>query len=231
MIVDCYLDEIGGARNVAPHFQNVSVLRAAHDELPETLDVDGIIITGSAASLMEPPSWAELLVQRVAEAAERGVAVLGLCFGHQLLARALFGPEAVRRAPQPELGWIEIERCEEDTLFLGIDRNFTCFVSHKDEVNPDHSDFRKATRILAGSPSCSVEAFRVLERPLWGVQFHAEMQLEESRELVISRFGAGDPEAVELLEHAMATPELVDKLMLNFRQQVERWMGTRSLLE
>ena len=231
MIVDCYLDEIGGARNVAPHFRNSSVLRAAREELPETLDVDGIIITGSAASLMEPPIWAELLERRVAEAAERGVAVLGLCFGHQLLARALFGPEAVRRAPQPELGWIEIERREEDTLFLGIDEKFTCFVSHKDEVNPDQTDFRKATRILAGTPRCAVEAFRVLERPLWGVQFHAEMQLEESRELVTSRFDADAPEAAGLLEHAMATPELVDKLMLNFRQQVERWMGTRALLE
>jgi len=221
LVVDCYLDQIGGAKNVVPFFPNSEVLRAAHEELPPVLEADAIIITGSAASVLDAPEWALCLEERVARAAERNTPILGLCFGHQVLARAVFGERAVRRAPRPELGWTTIERRGDDALFGGVEHEFECFVSHSDEVDPELDGFRAGARILASTEDCAVEAFRVNERPLWGVQFHAEMGLAESRELVTSRLGRSSEEARRRLMGASATPDLVRSLFDNFRKQVD----------
>ena len=220
LIVDCYLDQIGGTKNVAPFFRDCKVLRAAHEELPAALEADGIIITGSAASLLNAPEWALRLEERVAQTAEKDTPILGLCFGHQVLARAVFGERAVRSAPQPELGWTTIEQRGDDVLFSGVEREFECFVSHSDEVNAELESFRVGAQILASNEVCAVEAFRVNERPLWGVQFHAEMGLEDSRELVTSRLGRDSEEAARRLVGASATPNLVRTLFDNFRSQV-----------
>jgi GMP synthase-like glutamine amidotransferase len=65
-----------------------------------------------------------------------------------------------------------------------------------------------------------VQAFRVGARRQWGVQFHAEMGLDESRELVESR--STEPGRAEaLLRNAVATPALASRLFANFRRSVE----------
>ena len=220
LIVDCYLDQIGGAKNVVPFFRNYGILRAAHDELPSALEAGGIIITGSAASVLDPPEWALRLEERIAQAAEKDIPILGLCFGHQVLARAVFGERAVRRAPRPELGWTTIEVRGDDALFDGVEHEFECFVSHSDEVDSELESFTAGAQILASNQACAVEAFRVKERPLWGVQFHAEMGLVESRELVECRLKENSEEAARRLVGASATPSLVQTLFDNFRLQV-----------
>jgi len=220
LIVDCYLDDVGGARNIEPYFEGAEVLRAAHDALPESLEAEGIVISGSAASVLEPPAWASRLETLVSAAAERETPILGLCFGHQLLARAVFGERAVRSAVIPELGWTTVRRVGTDPLFAGLEDEFTTFVSHKDEVDASCPAFRENARILASNRACEVEAFRVEGRPLWGVQFHAEMQLGESSELVRSRMGRDSDEAKAELSRAIATPELVCALFRNFREEL-----------
>ncbi len=58
-----------------------------------------LILTGSEASILEPDAWVEDEAGLVREAVGRGLAVLGSCWGHQLLALALAGPGHVARCP------------------------------------------------------------------------------------------------------------------------------------
>ncbi|MEW5826236.1 MAG: type 1 glutamine amidotransferase, partial [Candidatus Bipolaricaulota bacterium] len=80
------------------------------EPIPALRGYTHLLITGSQASAAgssEP--WIAAEADAVRQAADLGLAILGSCFGHQLLALAISGPRCVRRAPSPELGWIAVE--------------------------------------------------------------------------------------------------------------------------
>ncbi len=184
LIIDCYLDEVGAAPNfvaLVPGHQTETV-RAVFDPIPSKLeDYDGILITGSAASAVEAPPWLEPIEETIRKAAEMDLPILGVCFGHQIIPRALFGPDSVWRSPTSELGWHEIEVHAPNPLFDGVPEHFECFVSHFDEVRwPAHEQLQ----IFARSERCAVHAYQVRGKRIFGIQFHPEMPLEESKTLV-----------------------------------------------
>ncbi len=135
-----------------------------------------VILTGSEASICERAPWAEAEAAWVREAAARGARILGSCWGHQLIAYAFAGPGAVRRAPAPEFGWLEVS--VEDAGELLPPAGFACWVSHFDEVVPG---CHPALCVLARSPGCAVAALRWGVLPVWGVQAHPEVGPEEGR--------------------------------------------------
>jgi GMP synthase (glutamine-hydrolysing) len=64
---------------------------------------------------------------------------------------------------------------EEDELFSGLPKTFNAWESHNDEVKELGKDFQ----ILAHSESCKVQAVKHSKRPLYGVQFHPEVEHTE----------------------------------------------------
>jgi GMP synthase (glutamine-hydrolysing) len=214
LVLDCYLDSVGGARNVVPHLSRYEVVRVAHETVPGRCEARAVVVTGSAASVLDGRSWTGELEALVDDAVSRGLPVLGLCFGHQVLARVLWGSDAVRKSPRPELGWEEVERTADDPLFAGVPERFRCFVSHGDEVDPER--LGPDARVLASTRDCTVHAFRAGDRPLWGVQFHAEMGLVESEELVRARAERHGIDAERVLARRIATEELAASLFQNF---------------
>ncbi len=222
LVLDCYLDDRGGAGNVVPRVGDCTVLRPAHEALPREVDAEALVITGSAASVLEPPPWLGALEALVADALQRDVPVLGLCFGHQVLARALWGPDAVRRSARPELGWETVRRTGDDDLFAGVPESFRCFVSHDDEVDP--ARIGPDGVVLAHTSHCAVHAFRAGDRPLWGVQFHAEMGWAESEALVRARAERKGLDPEEVLAARVDTEAIVDAIFRNF---TERASGRR----
>jgi GMP synthase-like glutamine amidotransferase len=104
--------------------------------------------------------WIAPQVAFLREAHERGVPVLGLCFGGQALAAALGGD--VHRAPAPEIGWLDLEPLDGRTIPHG-----PWFAWHEDTFT-----LPPGARELARSAACP-HGFR-LGRSV-GLQFHPEV--------------------------------------------------------
>jgi len=92
---------------------------------------------------------------KTAEYLEKAVVpVLGICAGHQFMAKH-FGAE-VGPAEVPEYGKAELLVDEEDELFRGLPKKFNAWLSHNDEVKTLPHEFIK----LAHSKDCNIQAFR-----------------------------------------------------------------------
>ena len=154
------------------------VFRVSMGEFPPELDsYSHILISGSAGSVLDDTDWMQAEVDLIHEAVNKGKVILGSCFGHQIIARALFGMDAVRKREKPEIGWPDIRIVSSDSLFGESGRTIHTFVFHYDEVCTVPQE--KAT-IIARSEECGVLAFKIKDRPVWGVQPHFEMGIVQS---------------------------------------------------
>jgi GMP synthase-like glutamine amidotransferase len=150
---------------------------ARRGEFPEPDGFSHVILTGSEASILERDPWVELEARFVREAVAAGAAVLGSCWGHQLIAFALAGPGSVGRCPRPEIGWIPI-RLERPSDLLGrTGETPYVFSIHFDEVK----DLPATFEVLASTEACAVHAFRLTDRPVWGLQSHPEIDMPTGR--------------------------------------------------
>ena len=175
--------------------------RAPDGKLPDPDDFSHFIFTGSEASILERQAWVGPEVELAGAAYERGKLLLGSCYGHQLLALALAGPDHIGRAPEPEIGWIAVDILEESPL-LGPPRKAHTFSVHFDEVR---SLPTPGFIILAKSDLCAVQAFRSRDGRVWGFQIHPEIQESEARRMLIE-FQPEDPSVRALYEKALASP-------------------------
>jgi GMP synthase (glutamine-hydrolysing) len=172
---------------------DVSVVEAHLGEpLPPPRDADAVIATGSPRSVLDRAAWMADVAGWLVEAAAARVPVLGVCFGHQLLADALGG--AVRRSPRGrELGTVTCALSaagREDPLFAGVPDGFAVQATHEDEV----ATAPAGAVVLAGNDHSAVQAFRA-GRWLAGVQFHPECDASTMAALVECRAAGLEAEA------------------------------------
>lgn len=151
--------------------------RAAEGQLPDLDDgFTHIILTGSEASIVERDNWVQQEVDFIQQAFNRNIALLGSCYGHQLLVLSLLGEKHVRRCPQPEIGWIKIKACEAHHIF-GKKEEFYAFSIHFDEV----INLKPPFYPLAETEICPIQAFEMKGERVWGIQFHPEINIEEAQ--------------------------------------------------
>jgi GMP synthase (glutamine-hydrolysing) len=151
-------------------------------QAPGETRADAIIITGSAASVTERAPWMIRTEAWLRERVEEGMPVLGICFGHQLLAQAL-GGRVSKNAAGREIGTVKCMRCDDDDpLFRGLPRDLTVNATHVDTVH----DLPPGARILASSKLERHAAFAV-KNHVWGVQFHPEIDGDIMRGYVDAR--------------------------------------------
>lgn len=169
------------------------------EPLPEPGMHSHVILSGSESSITEPEGWALRELGWVRQLAERGVHILGSCWGHQLIAAALGGPTCVRRSPTPEFGWEQVEVRDDAGLLAG---SFESFVSHFDEVV---AGSHPSLRVLARTARCAVHALRWAAAPIWGLQAHPEITAETA--LPFLRTAAERwPQAAALFTEALQQP-------------------------
>lgn len=142
-------------------------------------DSDGLILSGGAVRI---GSGGEKIVKNVASYLDEfEKPILGLCAGHQFMA-IHFGGKS-EPAKIPEYGRVEIEVLDEDDLFKGVPKKFVAWASHNDEVTS-----APGFKILARSRDCKIEAMKHKERPLYGIQFHPEVEHTEYGEEIFKNF-------------------------------------------
>jgi GMP synthase (glutamine-hydrolysing) len=145
------------------------------EDLPDPRQVDGVVITGSNAMVTDRAEWSENLAAWLPSAIEAGIPLLGICYGHHLLAHAL----GATVGPNPlggEMGTVEIQLTESatiDPLFKDHTSVIQVQVSHFQSVltHPD------GATLLASSVRDPHFAFSY-GKSAWGIQFHPEFDAD-----------------------------------------------------
>ena len=189
---------------------------------------DGMVITGSPRSLVEPEPWMDDAAAFLRQADDAGVPVLGVCFGHQLVGHAYGG--RVRTNPNGwEVGTVDVELTDEgvrDPLFAGLPRKIFVNQSHRDEVGT----LGPSTRVLAAGSHTPHQAIAVGDH-VRGVQFHPEMNAPVIRRIIAHRRLILTDDAARrcragycvdsLIERASDTPD-AERVLRNFVDQFVR---------
>lgn len=141
------------------------------EPLPELSGLQGAIVLGGYMSVddVELYPFLQPLQEWMERVTEAQRPLLGICLGGQLLARALGG--TVHRDQRGERGICQIQLqvdAGDDPLVAGMPSSFPCLQWHNDSF-----DLPTAAHLLASSPTCSGQLFRV-GAASYGVQFHPE---------------------------------------------------------
>ncbi len=139
--------------------------------LPQPDYISAVIISGSHSNVTENLPWMKQANRWLLKAAHKNIPVLGICFGHQIIART-FGGIVDYNPAGWELGLLPIKqknKIKPDPLFSVLPHNFNAFVSHKQSV----IKLPQGAEVLASSEKEAVQAFRI-QQNIWGIQFHPE---------------------------------------------------------
>ena len=145
----------------------------------DTMQPGAVILSGGPRSVYEQdaPALPEEMLQR-------GVPVLGICYGLQWMAKALGGDVQPAAASGGEYGRTEIDVTTAGTLLAGVDAHTTVWMSHGDriEVLPDGFE------TLAKSEPCPIAAAADPQRGYYGLQFHPEVAHTQQGTQILRNF-------------------------------------------
>lgn len=156
-------------------------LDARSAELPELSSFDAVIVTGSAASVTEGAPWMHRAGRRLVACVRASVPLLGVCFGHQLLAQAL-GGEVQRNPFGREIGSVRFDLTAPDPVLAAGATDYVVNMTHVDAV----VRLPPGAEQLGRTALDPYAALRFAPRA-WGVQFHPEMDADVMRAYVAAR--------------------------------------------
>jgi GMP synthase (glutamine-hydrolysing) len=172
------------------------------DAQPSLEGYRGLIILGGPMNVDQVDQHKHLIteINLIQEAVDRGLPVLGICLGAQLIAKAL-GSE-VKKNREVEIGWYDVSPTEdgrEDPLISHFRNTERIFQWHGDTFSIPHRAVH-----LASSPLCSNQAFRY-NGNVYGFQFHLEvdrkmierwLRVPHNREEIERTKGKVDPQNI-----------------------------------
>lgn len=145
----------------------------------DALDADGVVLSGGALSL----EGTAAPLGSVAEWIDRAeMPVLGICVGHHFLGRH-FGGTVTRGAPEFGRVALTVDR-PDHPLFRNLPAQLSVWASHNDQVVELPPEWTG----LAHSSDCAVEAMAHPNRPIFGVQFHPEVEHTEGGREIFRNF-------------------------------------------
>ena len=155
-----------------PAHLQVQVWDARRNPTAPALDtLAGILITGSHSMVSDAEPWSEALKPWLQEALENDTPMLGVCYGHQLMAAAFGGVSDYHPAGR-ESGTHTVrltQAGQQDPLFSQLPENFTAHLSHAQSV----MQAPHGCTVLAHNSHDAHQALRYGPRQ-WSVQFHPE---------------------------------------------------------
>lgn len=188
-------DWFSAGLGVAP-LKKVDVYK--HQPLPDLDELSGVVITGSASMVSAKEDWSEQTAEWLKSAVEAGIPVLGICYGHQLLAHALGGEVGVNPNGR-QIGTVNAHMSQDaadDPLLGDLPTDYPVQTSHSESV----LKLPPNAKSLASSERDHNFVIRFADKA-WGVQYHPEFSAPVMREYLTRRADAireegQDPEAL-----------------------------------
>lgn len=145
-------------------------------------DFTHIVHSGSALSITKPASFVQKAVTFIRRSRDRGMAQMGICYGHQLVCLALIGNQAVRSSPKGlEAGWSAISFNKHALNLLGTRESEVVWQHHFDEV----TELPVGSQVLATNSHSEIQGYVNFEQRLLGTQFHPEFDRETGNQLYL----------------------------------------------
>ena len=189
-------------RQIAVDFADLYQADAA---LPEIAAYDALIFLGGPMSVNDDLPFLRQEMEFIRQAMTRRQAILGICLGSQLIARALGA--AVRPNATKEIGWYGLhftEAAGEDGLFRGLSTE-TVFHWHGETF-----DLPPGAELLASSDLCRNQAYRIGER-VYAIQFHLEVTPEMIADWCAQDENSGDVRELEqAIDPSFQAPRLAE---------------------
>ncbi len=217
------------ANTLGPIDIDLEIVDAEHGASPpKEEECAGVVITGSHAMVTENLPWSVKLEKWLKLLLNAQIPIFGICYGHQLLARAAGG--RVDFHPQgEEIGTVCVQLlpgCSNDPIFQSLPQSFLAHVSHLQTV----LQLPKAAIRLAANTHEPNHAFRLGECA-WGVQFHPEYNVgimrsyiqEQANELELAGF-----EVVQLLDAVSETP-IAAQILRRFANLVVERLANKAI--
>ena len=168
------------AHLIAKRIRHLGVYTAI---FPPSIDTDrlkaakGIILSGGPASV-----FAEDVPAFNPEILNLSQPILGLCYGHQLMAKHFGG--SVANTGQGEFGKASLRQLNPSPLWKDVTDNSQVWMSHQDSVTELPQGFQVIGETIAGS----LAALQHQERPLFSLQFHPEVTDTLAGTQILSNF-------------------------------------------
>jgi len=172
----------------APKGSQINIRRAPERDLPSleelaSLNYNAIVISGSNTRAMDQQLWVEDLLTCIKWAYEKDIGLLGVCFGHQMIARAIAGLQAVGPTSTPEWGWSGLN-FNESPLWDRCKSPFYSMSAHQDEVK----ELPEGWILTASSSRCRIQGmWNPGKVASFGIQFHPEKTVLETKWVIKRR--------------------------------------------
>jgi GMP synthase (glutamine-hydrolysing) len=161
---------------------------APEGEVPESFRYDGLVVTGSRASVYWEREWIGQLKEWVGDAIEAGLPALGVCYGHQLLADVMGG--RVEAMDDYEIGYRTVQQDGQNRLLAGVDDEFTVFTTHSDRV----VEAPPGATVFAQN-DYGIHGFR--KDHVFAVQFHPEYDVATAESVTKGKDDQLSPERIQ----------------------------------
>ena len=165
LVIDCGSDKSKQIELIIDEFIDVKLCQLAEFKRDDLIGVKGVIISGAPILITEvdPTPY----IQKFTWIKTTTTPVLGICFGHQIIAQA-HGAFAQKMAPARD--WEEIGSFEESPLLYRLPTDFEMMQDHCETIS-----IPPGFELVASSDSCVNEVMQNSTHTLFGVQFHPEV--------------------------------------------------------
>ncbi len=189
--------------------------------LPDPQNLSGVVITGSHSMVTDQTTWLNKLADWIPEVLNQNIPMLGICYGHQILAQSMGGLVTYHPGGR-EIGTVPINLTlegKQDCLLGALPEEFRAHTTHAQTVRR----LPIGAQLLAQNSFEAHHAYRIGQNA-WGVQFHPEFTAEIMSEYVNEQASTllNDGYDVKALQSAICNTDKANGLLKRFMEIVQK---------